>query len=781
MAKWNGDKKRGKYLNRIFLLLMLVATVPLLIASVISYRVYMEEFTKQTDLSMETIETQVFNDVEVTLKSIKQYYMEIVTDKEIKWLKNAETIPYRNYSNVHEAQNILKGPTYLDEYIKNYAYLNIKQGWILTNNGLYLISNTRNMDKADRFLKLIHENPSSLFWYNNMKEPSPFPKGIYQSNTLDVSGYQLVVKMSSGAGQSDQMILVQLNIEKIEQKLKNDISKYEWCVLGSDGETILASNKALGEYCNQNKESFHADQQPRNIRTDDQLEYRLHIRKGGSNGLVYLLAYNTGVMREGAGRLLFAFVVILFVLIVILFICRILSLILYQPVSNLTNYVSEAIGGADRTEEGPAEKDEFSNIRDSVAHLIDTKENLQNMVQQQKRMLIEQFLIRTARGEMTPDMVKRSQEQFGIPKEKLYRLVAITCMIEEETDSGSEVENEALGITIIERIPDEILKHIVAVPFHIGEQILVVVGDKAAEPLREKTIQINHSLADYIKAKFGCSVIVGISQAFTGLKYLRAAYNECNEMLRNVGTLSQNNNSVTFYDDIAENDGIINGYDFVTESSLIKAVNDGDIELSEQLVDKFVNSLNNRKITWHDRNFFIYRMTIAIIAVLSDAGLEANQVFKDQSNDVFLQLNYISESDKLKKYMNTQIVQPAIQALHEYRYNISSDVLHKITDIVHETHGDITLTECAERLNYHPSYIWKVLKAEWNMNFTDLSNMEKLNTAKEMLLHTDLSVTEIAQRLNYSNTQNFIRFFNKYVNISPGKYRKEHKEEANNK
>ncbi|WP_373264400.1 AraC family transcriptional regulator [Hungatella hathewayi] len=780
MSILNSDKKRGKYQNKIFLLLLLVATVPLLIAAVISYQVYMEELTKQTDLSMETIEEQLFNDVEVTLKSIKQYYMDIASDEEIQWLKNAETIPYRNYSNISEAQNVLKGPTYLDEYIKSYAYLNIKQGWILTNNGLYPVSDTRNIDTVNNLLNIINGNPSSLFWYNNVREPSPYPKGVYQSNTLDVSGYQLVMKMSSGIGQKDHIILVQLNIERLEQKLKNNGAEYEWCVLGEDGDLLFASNEKLGQYCSSYSESFD-DQQPRNIKLEENLGYRLHIKKGGSNGLSYLLAYNTGMMKEGAGKLLLAFAVLIGVLIVILLICRILSMILYQPVRNLTSYVSEAAGGANRSKGGLAENDEFLNIRNNVAHLIDTKENLQNMVQQQKRMLIEQFLIRTARGEMTPDMVKRSQEQFCISRENVYRMLAITCMIEEETDSGSEVENEALGITIIERIPDEILKHIVAVPFHIGEQILVIVGDKAVESLREKTIQINQSLTDYIKEKFGCSVIVGISQVFTGLKYLRAAYNECNEMLRNVGTLSQYNNSVTFYDDIAENDGIINGYDFVIESSIIKAVNDGDIELSEQLVDKFVNSLNNRKITWHDRNFFIYRMTIAIIAVLSDAGLEANQAFKDQSNDVFLQLNYISESDKLKKYMNTQIIQPAIQALHEYRYNISSDVLHKITDIVHETHGDITLTECAERLNYHPSYIWKVLKAEWNMNFTDLSNMEKLNTAKEMLLHTNLSVTEIAQRLNYSNTQNFIRFFNKYVNTSPGKYRKEHKEEANSK
>lgn len=61
------------------------------------------------------------------------------------------------------------------------------------------------------------------------------------------------------------------------------------------------------------------------------------------------------------------------------------------------------------------------------------------------------------------------------------------------------------------------------------------------------------------------------------------------------------------------------------------------------------------------------------------------------------------------------------------------------------------------------------------MTFTDLVNLEKLETAKELLLNTELSIAEISEQLSYANTQNFIRFFSKYVDSTPGKYRKEHK------
>ena len=103
------DRHGGKYQNRIFLLLLLMAVVPLLIAGSISYKVYLDEVTRQTDLSMEAIEAQICNDVEVTLSSIRQFYREISTDDQMSWLKETGSIPYSEYSNLNEAQNLLKG------------------------------------------------------------------------------------------------------------------------------------------------------------------------------------------------------------------------------------------------------------------------------------------------------------------------------------------------------------------------------------------------------------------------------------------------------------------------------------------------------------------------------------------------------------------------------------------------------------------------------------------------------------------------------------------------
>lgn len=764
------DKKSSSYQSRIFLLLFMMSVMPILAAGGISYHVYLEEVMKQTDLSMQVIATQIYNDVEVTLSSMKQYYIDAAVGKEIQWLKNTDTVPYGNYTDVYKAQNILEGPTYLDAYIGNYAFINVGSRWILTNNGMYSFDELKNPGQTERFLENIFNHPSTLFWYNNISGSPPLHNGVTRSNTLDVSGYLLVAKLSSEVQNQEQVIVIQLNHDRLKQRLGQNLKDYQLCVLGTDGQILISSDQELAEYCRLAVDGMEPEPAPWNAQTGAG-EYRLQAKGGSSHGLVYVLAYDVRTMKAGAGKVFQVFLIAGAILAVLLFFSRMISVILYRPVKNLSKYVLEISG------EETIHKDEFSGIKKHVEHLYDKKESLQQLVRQQQNMLLEQFLFRVIRGIVTPEAIARFQEQFKIPGKRVYRLLAFVCTIDSENEEDRELENEALSMTVIKRLPEELLKELAFPPIQIGGQVLAVIGAESEERLISKTLAIHARLVTFMETEFSCSFIAGLSQRFTGLKYLKVAYNECAEALRNVRADAREKPALTFYDNIAENDAMIDGYDFVIENLMIKAVNQGDFDAAEELVDKFINSLHNRNIKGLDRSFFLYRMIIAVMSVLSDAGLMVNQVFTVGSEDMFQQINYIVDDDILKNYMNSQIIRPAMKALHDYRFHVSSDTLQKIAGLVHNSHGDITLTECAAQLNYHTSYIWKVLRSEWNMTFTDLVNREKLNAAKQLLRKTDLTVAEIAEQLSYSNAQNFIRFFSKYEKTTPGKYRRDHQEE----
>ena len=137
----------------------------------------------------------------------------------------------------------------------------------------------------------------------------------------------------------------------------------------------------------------------------------------------------------------------------------------------------------------------------------------------------------------------------------------------------------------------------------------------------------------------------------------------------------------------------------------------------------------------------------------------------------------IYTADQMQNFLMDEVAVPVMDLLTEFRQSSSSELVKNVLALIKQTRGDITLNECADRLNYNPSYIWKVLRTEKDTSFSDLANNEKLEMAKELLLTSDMTVVQIAETLNYSNVQNFIRFFSKKVGMTPGKYRKDYQNE----
>jgi YesN/AraC family two-component response regulator len=97
----------------------------------------------------------------------------------------------------------------------------------------------------------------------------------------------------------------------------------------------------------------------------------------------------------------------------------------------------------------------------------------------------------------------------------------------------------------------------------------------------------------------------------------------------------------------------------------------------------------------------------------------------------------------------------------------------KIIDIIQKEYNtDLTLEECASRLHYNAFYLSSIFKKETDMSFSEYLSQYRFGMAKKWLVDTDKPIKEIAESLAYTNSQNFIRFFRKQENMTPGQYRK---------
>ena len=151
-------------------------------------------------------------------------------------------------------------------------------------------------------------------------------------------------------------------------------------------------------------------------------------------------------------------------------------------------------------------------------------------------------------------------------------------------------------------------------------------------------------------------------------------------------------------------------------------------------------------------------------------------MYPDSTGSLFRQLDRLVSWEDISNFYKETVLRPLTDHLKGLRKNGRIVMLERIDQLIKEREGDITLTECAEALNCHANYIWRILKESRQQTFGDCAAQARIAKAKELLAHQELSVNEISERMNFTNAQNFIRYFKKHTDMTPGQYRKQLKE-----
>ncbi|MET3091074.1 helix-turn-helix domain-containing protein [Enterococcus casseliflavus] len=95
-----------------------------------------------------------------------------------------------------------------------------------------------------------------------------------------------------------------------------------------------------------------------------------------------------------------------------------------------------------------------------------------------------------------------------------------------------------------------------------------------------------------------------------------------------------------------------------------------------------------------------------------------------------------------------------------------------IIDYIELHLNSITLKKLARHFHYNPTYLSTFFKKNTSMKFSDYVKMQKMEKAKEYLLHTDHSIDQIAILLGYSDRSQFFQVFKAYYGISPSDFKK---------
>lgn len=763
------------YKKSIIFYLSIIAFFPILILGYYSYYTYVGKITEKIEISTEAATNQTKNRIDALLLNIRKSYMETVEEDEVSWLLNHD-IDYSDYSYLLKATDALQGDNYLMDYISGYTVINFNTGWVLSNRGMFQYELVENQLEIEELKNHDNESLNRCFWLDRTRESR---SSKLRRENIDLSGLSLVIKVPMVKKEPYGLVVININEDKLYQLVK-ETKEADMTILDKEGNIVYSSNEEVAHYYSLHIEEL-LEQDSKSIQIKDKNSYMTAAASSDVINWVYVASYDLDIAREDASGIISLMGILLAIVCILLVSIYFIVKRIYTPISNLTNYVKEIT--VDRGKE--REDNEFEYLTTSIGELVDKKNFMENLIVSQQTQLTELFQLRLIRGDIRGEQLDFYMKQLNISAKSVYMIMSINIKPGKTADKdilvNQEAMQDAMRIDIVEKMPDSIKKALVMHAVCNHRAISLVIGGDEKEVLEQKVCYIFTEFEKYVREQYNLCIRCGVSAAFDELIEYRKAYNQSIESLKNQSVVDstelREQSDLAYYTDIKpfQEEYI---YDIVLEKEIKEAVDEGNKEQAFEIVDRFMDSLIEYRVPQNDRCLHLHRFLVAILMVMTDAGLSISELNDKEESNIFLNFNQIYDMNKLRYCYKYKFIIPVIEALNSYRADKSGTIIEAIRNLVKEKRGDLTLTECAEELHYHPTYIWKVMKAEGQTTFSDFIAEYKLGEAKKLLEETNMTIAEIAKELNYTNTQNFIRFFNKLEGITPGKYRKREGEGA---
>lgn len=103
----------------------------------------------------------------------------------------------------------------------------------------------------------------------------------------------------------------------------------------------------------------------------------------------------------------------------------------------------------------------------------------------------------------------------------------------------------------------------------------------------------------------------------------------------------------------------------------------------------------------------------------------------------------------------------------------SSAVSQTIRYLQKQHTGDASLVMAAEQVHLNPAYLSHIFSKETGITFSEYLLSCRLNTAKDLLVHTDDRVKDVAIQSGFNDYRNFCKTFKKAVGLTPQNYRRQ--------
>jgi len=665
------------------------------------------------------------------------------------------------FNNVEDAINNL--PTY-SLGISEISIANLDKKWVIDSSGIYSLENYKYQYYVDELIK----KPGTSFWVDDVS---------VVSNAADENsgtGVCLVKKWPLFSNEPSFVAIMKIPYSQLANLISENKTLGKVMVISEDGVVIVHNDKEeLGKSYNsvtyyQEAKNHPDDRGKFNIKIDN-VDYSINYLKSSYNNWTYLsITSIADISKDSRAIAWFTLIACITVIVVVNVAAFIISDRFYRPIQKLYNMV---VRGVPVRKESSKRRDEFSLIEERINFLLKDNFRLNNKLSIQSEQLKEYFILQLILRGLDKDVIDSRLKLYGFPV-----LTEPVCVLVARIDTFEgtiyKKEDKDLMLFAVNNIVGEILEDILLLkPIVVEEhQVSIIKVSSQIEDMKEIAFSATEKIQGTVKKTLNISVSIGISEPISSYSDVNKGYCECIEALKH--QISLGYGAIIFYHDIRNLSGLKPVFPETLEEELLDAVKTCSYQKANELLHQFISRVFMVEASIYEYQALFVRLLTDLMQILKEFGQSYDAIVKDGIS-VYEQFFRLKTVGEIEKWFSTDVIKPIIENIELSEKKQYKKIVDQVLNIIHEEfHTELTLEDCAARLNYHPSYIRRILKNESGIVFSEYLAQYRIDMAKKWLVETDMLISDIAEKLKYKNTENFIRFFKKFTGMTPGKYRR---------
>ncbi|MDR6881468.1 helix-turn-helix domain-containing protein [Bacillus sp. 3255] len=751
--------RSSSYLLKLMLLSIVIGTIPVIVLGTFAYYNSSRTVQEKVNESNKQLLQQMQMRVEQTLKTIDNSATQLLQSPVVTGAFEKE-ISNRDFEMVHE---LYEGISLIQTYelgIKEVYLYSLNKKWIVTSKG---VNEYASPDFGPQ-LEAFSRKPGGSFWASRSgDEPSSYESIYfvkkYPFNSTQPTGIICVrlssdVMMEPEAFQNDKLgstFIMDRDFHIIDHRDRGQLgtSMADQPYL----KPLLEAQQAVGQYAAEL----------------DGEAVTVTYRNSPYNGWSYVSVASTeqvNAQNKWIGWI--TLLVCIVILLVTLFLAWFGSKRMYSPIQTLYT----ALAGIPSTVDEKKPTGELQVIGERVDYLIKNQSLIMNELKGQQVQLKEFFMHKLFSGTIRPADFEEKLSLYGV--EKLWPVMCVVAIqIDTLKDTRYEEANRDLLMFAISNIVGElVLEDQRLVPIVLSDcQVTLIGSTHEGADFKELIFNLSDEIQKAVFQYLEIKVSVGISSSFSSLASTRQAVHEAMTSLQYRVGLGQE--SILFIEDVQPQKSNMYMFPQEAEQALLDAIRSGDLTQAELALKHFIGELFQPHTQHRDYQLSLMRLLVDLLKFGQELSIPLERIAEDEAS-LIQSLSKLRDVEEMEQWFCSMFVQPYIRELGSRRESQFKHISEAVIDMIRrEFDSELTLENCASRINYHPHYVSRVFRQETGINFGDYLTQYRIEMSKKWLKETDLKIVEIAERLQYNNSANFIRSFRKTVGMTPGQYREE--------